>query len=122
MKALTALTLAATVLAAAPAFAADPDAATAQARAAADAAHELLVDRYRAVWLTLDREQKPAFSQRERAWLNVGRAAQERACMAAAKPGAHPAALSEQLCRLAVTERKIASLSTAGVALAGTLR
>lgn len=89
-------------------FAADPDAATAQARAAADAAHEVLVDRYRTLWASLGKQQKAAFAQRERAWLNEGRAEEERAC--AARPSAHSAALAEQLCRLKVTEQKLASL------------
>lgn len=101
----------ATALAAAPlqaAFALDTDAATAQARVAADAAHEVLVDRYRALWQALGGQQKAAFAQRERAWLNEGRADEERRCVE--QQGAHAAALAAQLCRLKVTEQKLASL------------
>jgi len=109
----------AAVLAAAPlqaAFAIDPDAATAQARATADAAHEVLVDRYRALWQSLGKQQKAAFAQRERAWLNEGRAEEERACVA--QQSAHAAALAAQLCRLKVTEQKLASLPAAPATVA----
>ncbi len=110
MNSLRTLALAA-LLAALPlqaANAADADAATAQARAAADAAHEALVDRYRAVWVTLGAQQKVAFAQRERAWLNEGRSAEELRCIE--QPSAHAPALAEQLCRLKVTEQRLAAL------------
>lgn len=113
---------AAAVLSMAPlhaALAADPDAATAQARAAADAAHEVLVDRYRTLWASLGKQQKGAFAQRERAWLNEGRAEEERACaVRQSAQGAHSAALAAQLCRLKVTEQKLASLPTARATVA----
>lgn len=90
------------------AIAADADAATAQARAAADAAHEALVDRYRTLWASLGKQQKAIFAQRERAWLNEGRSEEEQRCVE--QPSAHSAALAAQLCRLKVTERRLAAL------------
>lgn len=107
------------VMTAAPlpcAFAMDADAATAQARAAADAAHEALVDRYRALWPALGKQQRAEFAQRERTWLNDGRAEEEQRCLA--QPSAHSHDLAAQLCRLTVTEQKLAALSTATIASA----
>jgi hypothetical protein len=86
----------------------DADSAVARARAAADAAHEQLVDRYRAVWSRLSPAQKSEFGSRERAWLNGGRAEQERHCVDT-QP-ATSAALATQACRLAVTEQRLATL------------
>ena len=81
MTTLRSLAFAATLLASplGTAYAQDADSAVARARAAADAAHEQLVDRYRAVWSRLTSAQKAEFGSRERAWLNGGRAEQERA-------------------------------------------
>jgi hypothetical protein len=91
------------------AIAQDADPAVAQARLAADEAHEQLVDRYRAIWVRLSRSQKSEFSARERAWLNGGRAEQEQRCVASLS--AASVALAVQTCRLAVTEHHIAMLS-----------
>jgi uncharacterized protein YecT (DUF1311 family) len=91
------------------AIAQDADPAVAQARLAADEAHEQLVDRYRAIWVRLSPSQKSEFSARERAWLNGGRAEQERRCVASLS--AASGALALQTCRLAVTEHRIAMLS-----------
>lgn len=90
------------------AMAVDADAATAQARAAADAAHEALVDRYRTLWASLGKQQKAVFAQRERTWLNEGRSEEEQRCLA--QSGAHAPALAAQLCRLKVTEQRLAAL------------
>jgi uncharacterized protein YecT (DUF1311 family) len=90
------------------AYAQDADPAVARTRAAADAAHEQLVDRYRAVWSRLSPAQKAEFGSRERAWLNGGRAEQERLCVES-QPAAS-IALATQACRLAVTERRLATL------------
>jgi hypothetical protein len=111
MTALRSLAFAATLLAApwGIACAQDADPAVARTRAAADVAHEQLVDRYRAVWSGLSPAQKAEFGSRERAWLNGGRAELERRCVET-QPAA-TIALATQVCRLAVTEQHLATLS-----------
>jgi hypothetical protein len=66
--------------------------------AAADAAHEQRVDRCRALRSGLIPPQKSEFGARERAWLNEGRAEQERPCVET-QPVA-TVALAMQACRL----------------------
>ncbi len=90
------------------AHAADPSAAVAELRAAADAADEQLVDQRRAVWMRLNVAQKSSFAQAERTWLNNGRAEEEQKCLAGVLA---PTPLAEQACRLQVTERRLAALS-----------
>ena len=109
MPTLRSLAFAATLMAPlGMACAVDVDPAVARTRAAADAAHEQLVDRYRAVWSRLSPAQKAEFGSRERAWLNGGRAEQERRCVET-QPAA-TTALATQACRLAVTEQRLATL------------
>jgi hypothetical protein len=91
------------------AHAVDPSAAVAEVRAAADAADAQLVEQRRAAWLRLDARQKTSFAQAERAWLNDGRADEELKCLAGVPA---PTPLAEQVCRLQVTERHLAGLST----------
>ena len=91
------------------AHAVDPNAAVAEVRAAADAADEQLVDLRRAVWTRLDTTQKSGFARAERAWLSNGRAEEEQKCLANALA---PTPLAEQACRLQVTERRLAALSS----------
>ncbi|HTN50569.1 MAG TPA: hypothetical protein VMK32_14170 [Burkholderiaceae bacterium] len=96
----------------------DPSADVAMARAAADAADEQLVELRRAVWTHLAAAQKPAFAQRERAWLGQTRRDEELTCLRSA---IGPTALAAQTCRLVVTERHIAALSAPVVYAASNL-
>ena len=89
---------------------ADLDRAVAEASVAADAAHEQLSDRYRALWSSLSTAEKSSFAAAERAWLNSGRQAEESACQASSR--VQPETLAVQLCRLAVTERHLAKLNS----------
>jgi hypothetical protein len=91
-----------------PARAVETSPATAQARLAADAAAEQLVELRRALWLRLTPVQKTAFADRERAWLNGGRTEEEQRCVDTAPT---PSPLVVQQCRLAVAERHRALLS-----------
>jgi len=91
-----------------PARAVETSLAAEQARRAADAAAEQLVELRRAVWLRLTPAQKAAFAARERAWLNGGRMDEEQRCADAA-PTQSP--LVVQQCRLAVAERHRVKLS-----------
>lgn len=109
MPTLRSLALAATLMAPlGMACAQDTDPAVARTRAAADVAHEQLVDRYRAIWSGLSPAQKAEFGSRERAWLNGGRAEQERVCVETQPTMSID--LATQACRLAVTERRLATL------------
>ena len=92
----------------AAAEASDATVAVVQARMAADAADEHLVDARRALWVRLTPAQKSAFAQRERAWLNGGRAEDQQRCVDAAIA---PTSLVVEQCRLKVAEQHRAGLS-----------
>jgi hypothetical protein len=86
--------------------AADTDRSVDIARTAADAAEERLVDLRRAVWSRLDQAQRAAFAERKRAWLNAGRAEEQKQCQ-----GLAPTPLVVQQCRLLVAERRSSVLA-----------
>lgn len=103
---LTSLLLLATLLGAASlTAAAEASLEASQARAAADAAEEQLVEARRTLWAQLDAAGKQHFAQRERAWLNGGQSAAVQHC-------AGPAAteLAWQQCRLQVAQAHRAAL------------
>jgi hypothetical protein len=99
--------LATAIVAASASVLANDDVAAWRAAQRAQAAEEALSARYTAIWQTLDAAQKTAFSARERAWLNGGRQAEQRACIAHA--GADSALLARS-CEAAVIERHAAAL------------
>jgi hypothetical protein len=86
--------------------------AAASTRAAADAADEQLVQLRRAVWSSLDPAQRTAFAQRERAWLNGGRDADQRHCVNRAS---EPTTLVVEQCRLSVAQQHKATLASPAV-------
>lgn len=94
---------------------ADVERAVAEAGIAADVAHEQLSDRYRVLWSSLSTAEKSRFAATERAWLNGGREEEEVACRASSR--VQPEALAVQLCRLAVTERRLAELDSPQAAM-----
>jgi hypothetical protein len=102
--ALLALALAAPLAHAQPA--ADADRSADIARTAADTAEERLVDLRRAIWSRLDQAQRAAFAERERTWLNAGRAEEQKQCQ-----GLAPTPLVVQQCRLLVAERRLSVLA-----------
>ena len=106
MLALLALALAAAAPLAHAQPAADADRSADIARTAADTAEERLVDLRRVVWSRLDQVQRAAFAERERAWLNAGRAEEQKQCQ-----GLAPTPLVVQQCRLLVAERRLSVLA-----------
>jgi len=102
------LAIAASLLPLAAIQANDATVAVVQTRMAADAADEQLVDARRALWVRLTPAQKATFAQRERAWLNGGRAEDQQRCVDAA---ISPTSLAVEQCRLKVAEHHRAALS-----------
>jgi hypothetical protein len=95
-------------LGAGAAIARDDAAAAWHAAQRAQAAHEALSDRYRAVWPTLDAAGKARFGAQERAWLNEGRQHEQRACVAQAGTPSEAVARS---CEADVIERHLRALA-----------
>lgn len=90
-------------------FAAEDWAGAWHAARRASAAQQALSDRYTAIWTTLDAAGKARFSAQERAWLNVGRQDEQRACVLRAGPRTEATA---RTCEADVIERHLRSLAT----------
>ena len=83
-----------------------PTFAQAQSISAQEQAEAQLSERYAHLWAQLPATQRPAFSARERQWLNSGRWQEKDECVAERGADAGPA------CLLEVTLRHVHALDT----------